>query len=373
MNSEFTPDEINCFALQSEAARSFMRTCVPKAAFLPAYEHKDVITHVELSLDGLILCVVSVDKVITLWRRVDGFGKWTKYQKFKGHSGAIWRVRFAHPSFGNLLATCSIDANIFLFLESPITKSGRKAFWQHQTTLKYYTSAILDIRFAPFFHGLMLAACTAHGHVIVYEAHDPLNINYFNLIYDIKLGTRLSTIDWNPGRYNEIPILVVGSNSPEVPNDKRLTVLEISTNAPTIRENIQFEPILPNEKVQCVKFAPQIAATYTKMAVATKRRILIYGFFFEKSGKTEKGQAMTRPPRLLGEICDDISSEVMTLQWNSGGAALSVMHDDGTIRIYKQTFGSAFVKIVTINPPSHLLQDKGDTGMPPNHVARHNS
>ncbi|CAD5219039.1 unnamed protein product [Bursaphelenchus xylophilus] len=351
---EFTSDQLNSFALQSEAAKNFLKTCIPRAEFLPAYDHQDVITHVELSSDGLILCVVSVDKMVTIWRRNDGFDKWIKQQKFKGHNGAIWRARFAHPSFGNLIATCSIDANIFLFLETPTTKTSRRLNWQHQTTLKYYTSAILDIKFSPAFHGLMLAACTAHGHVIVYEAHDPLNINYFNLIYDIRLGVRLSTLDWNPGRYNESPFLVVGSNATNIPSDKRLTVLEISTQLPTIREAIQFTPLRSSEKIQCVRFAPQISAVYTKVAIATRRKVLIFAFFSEKSGRTERGQVINKPPRLIAEIVDEIQSDIITLQWNSGGAAISVLYDDGAIRIYKQTFGSAFVEIVTVRPPSQL-------------------
>lgn len=36
-------------------------------------------------------------------------GKWTLSYSWKAHSGSVWKVTWAHPEFGQVLATCSFD------------------------------------------------------------------------------------------------------------------------------------------------------------------------------------------------------------------------------------------------------------------------
>ncbi len=39
-------------------------------------------------------------------------------EKFdSGHTGPIWRIKWAHPSFGNIIATCSNDTTIVIWEE----------------------------------------------------------------------------------------------------------------------------------------------------------------------------------------------------------------------------------------------------------------
>ena len=76
-------NEIDSFSLESDAARQMLRSCMPKSLNLPVFDHLDCITSIELSSDGLIMCVVSVDKMITIWRRNTCWDNWVKQQKFK--------------------------------------------------------------------------------------------------------------------------------------------------------------------------------------------------------------------------------------------------------------------------------------------------
>lgn len=36
-------------------------------------------------------------------------GKWVLSSSWKAHSGSVWKVTWAHPEFGQVLATCSFD------------------------------------------------------------------------------------------------------------------------------------------------------------------------------------------------------------------------------------------------------------------------
>ena len=48
--------------------------------------------------------------------------KWKKDVEHKCHDGPIWRIRWAHPKFGSLLATCSHDKCVRVWEEKKITE-----------------------------------------------------------------------------------------------------------------------------------------------------------------------------------------------------------------------------------------------------------
>ena len=45
--------------------------------------------------------------------------EWKQTAAFKSHSGAIWKVTWAHPEFGRVLATSSFDRTIAIWEECP--------------------------------------------------------------------------------------------------------------------------------------------------------------------------------------------------------------------------------------------------------------
>lgn len=46
--------------------------------------------------------------VFQVWDQ-DKHGKWQLTASWKAHSGSVWKVTWAHPEFGQVLATCSFD------------------------------------------------------------------------------------------------------------------------------------------------------------------------------------------------------------------------------------------------------------------------
>lgn len=45
---------------------------------------------------------------IQVWDQTNE-GKWNLTSSWKAHSGSVWKVTWAHPEFGQVLATCSFD------------------------------------------------------------------------------------------------------------------------------------------------------------------------------------------------------------------------------------------------------------------------
>jgi len=52
---------------------------------------------------------------ICIWDRSPSTGQWIKSASWKKHGGAVWKVRFAHPEFGQVLATCSFDNSVHIY------------------------------------------------------------------------------------------------------------------------------------------------------------------------------------------------------------------------------------------------------------------
>ena len=53
---------------------------------------------------------------------IDDDGQWTCTSSWKTHAGSVWKVTWAHPEFGQILATCSFDRTAIVWEEMGIIK-----------------------------------------------------------------------------------------------------------------------------------------------------------------------------------------------------------------------------------------------------------
>lgn len=99
------------------------------------HEHKDLIHDVAYDFYGRRMATCSSDQVIKIWDQADD-GSWKKTADFKvsltwcltlylgtqtdlvqAHQGSIWRLSWAHPEFGQILAACSFDECVSVWEE----------------------------------------------------------------------------------------------------------------------------------------------------------------------------------------------------------------------------------------------------------------
>ncbi|KAJ1986509.1 epoxide hydrolase, soluble (sEH) [Dimargaris cristalligena] len=77
--------------------------------------HDDLIADMEFDIYGNRLCTVSSDHTIKVWQRCTGAntsGQWQLMSSWKGHDSSLTKVSWAHPEFGNLIATGSFDRTV---------------------------------------------------------------------------------------------------------------------------------------------------------------------------------------------------------------------------------------------------------------------
>ncbi len=153
--------------------------------------------------DRLAICTSS--QSISVWDKNCGADWAESFRIANAHSGPIWRLDWAHPEFGQVIASCSEDRTICVWHNVHGT-------WKKRATLTDSPYAITDVQFAPRKFGLKLAACTADGMVRVYEASDPLNLSAWEVEdFSTLEGSGCTALSWCPS--GDIERLAVSSQS----------------------------------------------------------------------------------------------------------------------------------------------------------------
>lgn len=186
-------------------------------------DHKDVIHDVVFDYYGRRMATCSSDQTVKvsllnfifiqklqqkyLWKVWDenDQGKWSVTSSWKAHSGSIWRVSWAHPEFGQVLATCSFDRTASVWEEvlgekvaATMTPARR---WVKRTILVDSRTSVTDVEFAPKYLGLLLATASADGIIRIYEAPDIMNLSVWSVQHEITNKLPLSCLSWNTSTY----------------------------------------------------------------------------------------------------------------------------------------------------------------------------
>jgi nucleoporin SEH1 len=107
-----------------------------------------------------------------------------KVAEWKAHSGSIWRLSWAHPEFGVVLASCSFDRKIRIWEETTDAEevandaslNGRGA-WSKVAEITDARDSVVDVQFAPHHTGVRIASCGADGFVRIHQAPDVLDLS----------------------------------------------------------------------------------------------------------------------------------------------------------------------------------------------------
>ena len=167
------------------------------------------VNHMILSADfdhyGQRLAVCSADGVVRVFARggsaasaagggAGGGGapaqaQWRQHgDGFSPGSGAVWRVSWAHPEFGQVVAVCgaATTTSVYEEAEAPDAAGRVVSRWTRKAELGDARAQVNDCEFAPRHQGLRLATGSQDGLVRVYEAADVLNLTHFSLTDEFR-------------------------------------------------------------------------------------------------------------------------------------------------------------------------------------------
>ncbi|TGZ84120.1 transport protein SEC13 [Ascodesmis nigricans] len=125
--------------------------------------HEDMIHDCALDYYGKRLATCSSDKTIKIFE-IDGQNH-RLIETLRGHDGPVWQVSWAHPKFGNILASASYDGKVLIWRE----QQGQ--FVKLAEHANHHAS-VNAVHWAPHELGAILAAASSDGKVSVMELKD---------------------------------------------------------------------------------------------------------------------------------------------------------------------------------------------------------
>ncbi|KAF0874655.1 CE192 protein, partial [Crocuta crocuta] len=302
-----------------------------------AADHKDLIHDVSFDFHGRRMATCSSDQSVKVWDKSEN-GDWHCTASWKTHSGSVWRVTWAHPEFGQVLASCSFDRTAAVW-EEIVGESNDKlrgqSHWVKRTTLVDSRTSVTDVKFAPKHMGLMLATCSADGIVRIYEAPDVMNLSQWSLQHEISCKLSCSCISWNPSSSRaHSPMIAVGSDDSSPNAMAKVQIFEYNENT---RKYAKAETLMTvTDPVHDIAFAPNLGRSFHILAVATKD-VRIFTFKPVRKELTSSGGPTKFEIHIVAQF-DNHNSQVWRVSWNITGTVLASSGDDGCVRLWKGKF-----------------------------------
>ncbi|KAG2467305.1 nucleoporin SEH1 isoform X1 [Polypterus senegalus] len=306
------------------------------ARSIPA-DHKDLIHDVSYDFHGRRMATCSSDQSVKVWDKGEN-GEWHCTASWKTHSGSVWRVTWAHPEFGQVLASCSFDRTAAVWEEivgESNDKQRGQSHWIKRTTLVDSRTSVTDVKFAPKHMGLMLTTCSADGVVRIYEAPDVMNLSQWSLQHEISCKLSCSCISWNPSSSRaHSPMLAVGSddNNPNLVG--KVHIYEYNENT---RKYAKAETLsMVTDPVHDVAFAPNLGRSFHVLAVATKDVCIFNLVPLRKEPSSTSGP--TKFDIQTVAQFEHHNSQVWRVSWNITSTLLASSGDDGCVRLWKANY-----------------------------------
>lgn len=151
--------------------------------------HEDLIHDIAFDFYGKRFATCSSDKHIKVWTLDEDSGAWTAYDIPRAHQNSIWRLSWANPEFGQLLASCSEDNTICLWEEQEPTTGYAEAVaadrWR-KFKISTCKRPVNDVKFCHRSLGLKIAAACADGFVRIYAATDYFDMDKWELCVSVS-------------------------------------------------------------------------------------------------------------------------------------------------------------------------------------------
>jgi len=276
----------------------------------------------QLDYYGKRLAAASSDFTVFVWDVTDGQQK--PAGQLKAHEGPVWKVSWAHPKFGSLIATCGYDMKVIIWKEVP----AYSANWQIAFVDTSHQASVNDVQFCPWEHGLRLACASSDGTVSVlsYAADH----QWRRTAFQAHMGGA-QALSWMPAAHRE-------ASSAGCP--MRLATCGCDSSVSVWKNEgevwSQEMPPLPSphsDWVRAVAWRPDDGRNNSVIASGAWDKTVVI-FTQEMEGQPWRQTArLTLPDKVEG------------LSWSVTGSILAVSYGDGEATLYKEAFNGSYVEV----------------------------
>lgn len=302
--------------------------------------HEDMIHDAVTDYYGTKLATCSSDRTIKLFS-ING-STHTFLTELRGHEGPVWQLCWAHPSFGNLIASCSYDRKVIIWRE--VQNAGE---WEKYYEYSGHDSSVNAIDWAPKEFGLQLVCGSSDGAVSILTHTDKgwistkipnahtIGVNAvswapafsygLSLFHDQSNGTSESN-DQSPSSEKDINKLQ--KRFATAGCDNLIKIWLFTGKDDTWEVEHKLEGHL--DWVRDIAWAPTIGTGKTLIASCSQdRKVIIWELTRTSSGAENDS---TWQPKPLG-MFDDV---VWHVSWSVMGNILAVSGGDNKVTLWKE-------------------------------------
>ncbi|CAG8570258.1 6936_t:CDS:2 [Paraglomus occultum] len=300
--------------------------------------HEDLIHDVAYDFYGKRLVTCSSDQRLKVREFVEETGVWEDVATWKAHDGSILRVAWAHPEYGQVIASCSFDRTVRIWEEQEYEPKNSDNRFGMRARLPESKSAVQDIEFAPNALGLKLAAVAADGSIRIYEAMEVTNLKKWTLLEEFNVSGSIHMkeaegnycISWCPSRFHASMIAVGCGKEARIYKQNAINnwaaIITLYGHKDTIHD---------------ISWAPAMGRSYQLIATASKDHFVrIYKLTPAESGYFNVSN--------VAEFSDH-GAEVWRVEWNITGTILASSGDDGKVRLWKANHKGEWKWLSTID------------------------
>mmetsp|Transcript_3124 Transcript_3124/g.4085 ORF Transcript_3124/g.4085 Transcript_3124/m.4085 type:complete len:360 (-) Transcript_3124:222-1301(-) len=251
-----------------------------------------------------------------------------------GHDGPVWQVAWAHPCFGNIVASCSYDGQVLIYTE----KSGEG--WQ--TVHKWNSGkscSVNSIQFSPYEFGVLMLACaSSDGYVTILMHTGQDNCWTTHRFAASQLGC--NAVSWSPvgcigcrieGDEHEALRIATGTCDNAVrfwraqpPAQGELSALP-SNSLQFIEEQSQHNGLIHKEWVRDVAWSPYTGvATCLVVSCSEDKRVYIW--------------AKNSPQEIwYPKLVSTFNAPVWKVSWSAAGNILAVSSGEDEVTLWKES------------------------------------
>lgn len=302
-------------------------------------QHTDMVHDTQFDYYGRFVATASSDRTIKIFSVTQQAGAATGAARepiatLHGHEGPVWMLSWAHPRFGNALASCSYDHRAIIWKESQPGK------WAPVHIIGSHSSSVNAVQWAPHEFGMLLATAGSDGAVFVSTCaegawREPVNVSGGDGVAHpmgamaVSFAPPISSVNSDAATSVTGPVLASGGCDGKI----RLWYLEGSS----WRSGTVFKD--HNEWVRDTAFNPDASAPFVVLASCGQDGKVVIR-------RIAREQFAPNAPDAAWEVSTTaFTTPAWRLSWSPCGSMLLVTTGDDTVVLTKPTnFTDAWTK-----------------------------
>lgn len=298
--------------------------------------HTDLIHDVAVDFYGKTLASASSDRCIRLFE-ING-DQHQFLTKLTGHTGPVWKVAWAHPTFGRILASCSYDKSVIIWRPSS-QQSPQK--WQKWFVDDSFASSVNTVQFYPAANNgnaLELMAGCADGSIRIYALQNK-SWSQVNRIDEAHIGG-VNAISWaTPSR---LVMAAADAQNGGAPAKRFVSggcdnMVKVWRLEPEANEYRVVAELKQHEDwVRDVAWSPiPCSASHAVIASCSEdKTVLIWKGHNGKFAASEK---------------IELPAKVWSVSWSELGNILAVTFGENTVQLYKEGNKGKWQNVTKVN------------------------